>query len=568
MPTQLEPLMLPQKVEQDKKRLEARDSTGTNGGSSSGGEMDSPRLSASGHAHTSSTPEVVSPVTPTFSLRAHSRYSSSTSSVDSTVPSAVTAKANGNNSPLPLVESMESFRIAKSALPDVKEEPLEREDTYDMFDDQTELDDDFDVGIGSPRPSDELEMRQSPVIVPTTPDYDLTDSYFGFDENGMCPIAKQRRQDESTLATLTLRLNRRFPSLNRRWRGRKISNASVAESSRDMDPSRTASSRASSVSRSMYDSSERQDAYQPPTPPMSMTDDEGINSTAPVSIEPRPTSKQDDRNDGLATTPLLPPLVIPENTTSIRPTPVQSPLQSPAIADSNGYYSTVASPMGSAYTPQHAGLGSPPLSTRPSMSSIHHHHQMSGHLVPCSDIPGIKLADPNDEWSYKLGHANFDIHPEPYFPQSLDLESSRQMRTDWETARFNYTKHVVRTGEHYGVTSKTYQLTQEKWTDIENQWRRCQDQLLIHAEQAGEDVDAIREASAEPAPVMKVPSIQNARSEGKFPHLGDNDIVGPMEQAASLNLQPKPSSRRRATLLKFLQDVGGKLTQTSMPKSP
>ncbi|KAI9848169.1 MAG: hypothetical protein M1837_000843 [Sclerophora amabilis] len=534
MPTKLEPLLLPQMVDAKKSK------------DSKEPETNSPRLSASGHTQNSSGSELSSPVTPTFSLRGQSRYSSSTSSVDSTFQSS--AKAANSS---PLIDSMDSFRIGKSALPDVKEEPLEREESFDMFDDSNELYEGL-VGHCFPRASQDDDMRQSPVILPSTPQYDLTDDYFGIIEDGISPWIKQRRADDSALAGFTTRLNKRFPSLSRRWRGRKVSNASVAESSRDTAPSRTASSRASSVSRSLYDSSEKQDGLQPPTPPTSLPDDEDITSAAAVESE---LPGAEVTRDGLATTPLLPPLVVPESSSTMsssfpKSTPVQSPLQSPAVADSSDAFSVVASPMGSVYTPQIAGLASPPLSTKPSISSMH--QQISGHLVPSNEIPGIKLADPNDEWSYKLGHANFDIYPEPYLAESSDVEACKQMRANWETARCNYTKHLVRTGEHYGVTSKTYRLTQEKWSGIEAQWRKNYDLTISQTEDSGEDVATMREASAEPAALMEIPSINNARSEGKFPNLGDDEIVGPMVQAASL--QPRPP-KRKATFLKFLQDV-------------
>lgn len=58
-----------------------------------------------------------SPVTPTFSLRGHGRFPSSTSSPAS--------------SPV-MRESMDGFSSGKRPLTEVKEEPLEREDDYDM----------------------------------------------------------------------------------------------------------------------------------------------------------------------------------------------------------------------------------------------------------------------------------------------------------------------------------------------------------------------------------------------------------------------------------------------------
>lgn len=74
----------------------------------------SPESQCSQAAVSSSLP---SPVTPTFSLRGHGRFPSSTSSPAS--------------SPV-LRDSMDGFGSGKRPLTEVKEEPLEREDDYEM----------------------------------------------------------------------------------------------------------------------------------------------------------------------------------------------------------------------------------------------------------------------------------------------------------------------------------------------------------------------------------------------------------------------------------------------------
>jgi hypothetical protein len=53
---------------------------------------------------------------------------------------------------------------------------------------------------------------------------------------------------------------------------------------------------------------------------------------------------------------------------------------------------------------------------------------------------------------------------------------------DWDMAR-NYMKHV-RTGEHYGVTSKIYKLTEEKWADVDMQWKKNSELLIAKAGKA------------------------------------------------------------------------------------
>jgi hypothetical protein len=112
MSPKLKPLLLPQLVEERRKRESVSDS-----------EMD---LSSSYcYSQNSSASEIPSPVTPTFSTR-HLRYPSSTSSIESTYHASV------NESP-----SSPTFADPKSgkrSLPDVQEEPHERDEDFDMFD--------------------------------------------------------------------------------------------------------------------------------------------------------------------------------------------------------------------------------------------------------------------------------------------------------------------------------------------------------------------------------------------------------------------------------------------------
>jgi len=202
-------------------------------------------------------------------------------------------------------------------------------------------------------------------------------------------------------------------------------------------------------------------------------------------------------------------------------------------------------------------MPSPPLSTKPSFSSFHRSGiNRPGHLVPSSEIPPILIADPNDEWANKLGHANFTVYPEPYLPERYDLEACRQMRANWDLARCNYTKHLVRTGEHYGVTSKTYKLTEEKWVATDAIWRRNNELTIAYTVESGSDPFATLKhttlGDAGDSNIMtKIPSLNDPRSEGKFPQLGDEDIVGPMVQVAA-QLQRSPS--KKAKILKFFAE--------------
>ena len=113
----------------------------------------------------------------------------------------------------------------------------------------------------------------------------------------------------------------------------------------------------------------------------------------------------------------------------------------------------------------------------------------------------------------------------------------------------------MRVGENYGVTSKIYRLTEEKWAEIDSDWKFNTDLCLTEAADAGFENALERESSrvAEPAPLIKLPSLNGPKSEGKFPKLGDEVIVGPMEQIGQLSQQKRSSKKR--TFLKFLQGM-------------
>lgn len=244
-----------------------------------------------------------------------------------------------------------------------------------------------------------------------------------------------------------------------------------------------------------------------------------------------------------ATTPLLPPLLVNCRNEGM---PTSSPLQSPTVADTT--QSVVATPADS--PPTMRAFPTPPLSSKPSVVSLV--GLRAGHMVPSSDIPPMMLADPNDKWANTLGHANFTILPEPYVPEVCNSATMQQFTEDWKQARNNFSKHLVRTAEHYGVTSKHYLLTEQKWAEIEAEWRTNQDLAMSHAAAIGQELEPI--SPTEPEPLSKMPTLNDPKSVGKFPKLGDEDIVGPMVQHSASPLFQKPPSRKRA-FFKFLSDL-------------
>lgn len=142
------------------------------------------------------------------------------------------------------------------------------------------------------------------------------------------------------------------------------------------------------------------------------------------------------------------------------------------------------------------------------------------------------LLDQYDEWSDRLGHANFTITPKPYQPEEASVEILRSFRSDWDQAKINYTKHLVRTGEHYGTTSNTYALTEAKWAEIERQWQLAQTDLIDRVAKLGSEAAFASlqwHRLQEDVSPAAVPMMLDAE---KFPERGDEDIVGPMVRDA------------------------------------
>ncbi|OBT60161.1 hypothetical protein VE03_10559 [Pseudogymnoascus sp. 23342-1-I1] len=177
--------------------------------------------------------------------------------------------------------------------------------------------------------------------------------------------------------------------------------------------------------------------------------------------------------------------------------------------------------------------------------------------------PPPAISEINDKWSKTLGHAHFTIHPAPYLPERFDLEACRQLKKDWDLACSNYTKHLFRVDEHYGTTSETYQLTEAKWRDMEGMW--CAYNKTTIERRAASGADAfesphrmqIGKRNESKIPI-RIPRLNSPRSGGKFPDLGDEDIVGPMVQATLAR-----SRRKKVRLKGWIKSVwlglGGRL---------
>jgi hypothetical protein len=165
-------------------------------------------------------------------------------------------------------------------------------------------------------------------------------------------------------------------------------------------------------------------------------------------------------------------------------------------------------------------------------------------------VPPLHVEDVTDDWSVRLGHNNFSINPAPYVPESCDTEACRLFVADWESARQAYFRHRARVAEHYGAGSKTYKLTEEKWLSIDALWKQYS---TTAAELCGQGSPI---ACVEPAPLSNMPTLSDPRCDGKFPHLGDQDIIGAMEVAPPLpqTMPPSPSGKIQA----FFQSMFGR----------
>ena len=121
----------------------------------------------------------------------------------------------------------------------------------------------------------------------------------------------------------------------------------------------------------------------------------------------------------------------------------------------------------------------------------------------------------------------------------------------------------MRTGEHYGATSSTFKLTEEKWAETEAVWRKNHDSLVEKTAESGADAFNGLEYSVmgEQARdlVTKIPSLNDGRGRGKFPQLGDGEIVGPMVKVAASSPALavgglKRTVSKKAKLMKFIAD--------------
>ncbi|KAF4122023.1 hypothetical protein GMORB2_7616 [Geosmithia morbida] len=548
MAPQLRPLLLPQLVEEQQQQQQQRIVDHQQQYHYYDDATTAAALPYVSYTNNSSSSDIVSPVTPTFSARGHFRGSSSSSSLDI----SFTQLSPPHDSPtppqkqqpqlqqpqqqatqqqqqqqqqqsvpptLPPLPSSQplSKRSSKCQLPDVaEEEPYERDDEEDAT---LVLEHDA-LGLYSclcDEPCDHRKSTEKTLIndlmlaataTPDVPDFDYYNdaACLGSDDVDF-PVAsrqssasKRPELADLTSTSLTSRLGPRLNASIDRWRssrrGRSGANHAAAitsPSATDVSvaPSGVPSSRSSSISspnRGHFGAANTVYGYPSASAYDSVDSFDSFADTDYDLDDAQRAALERDREK--ASTPLLPPLM---TESSVPEPPLQSPLQSPTVAppcsvtDVFEYQLPAAPHQPHQQQPQQqppaSNFGRPPLNTKPSTSSLRRGFSNTG--ANPTDLP-IGMSDMDmlqeyDEWSDRLGHANFTINPPPYEPVSLDTETMTRFREDWDAARVNYTKHLVRTGENYGETSKIYGLTEAKWAETDGKWRRIHEQAVKQA---------------------------------------------------------------------------------------
>ncbi|KAH8168369.1 only proline and serine are matching in the corresponding protein [Sarocladium implicatum] len=512
----------------------------------------------------SSSSDIASPLTPTFSAR-HMRYSSSTSSLElpahlqETPSSPIYQQQASKPQPQQLQYLSQlpqsAVKPAKRSLPDVEEEPFERAEAHEyaptshfgLYSCLCDRPCEHRTSTGSIFPGDFVTEGEI--------DYDagfMSDSDIGSEARWS---GRQRTNSDAPFHGLTTRIGSHFSNNINRWRSTRRPNlisSPTTEVSFETAMPYGHSSRSSSISAS---ANARGRSF----------DGSAANTPQPISYFPSPEVMERQSSEGadltteermnlerdraMATTPLLPPLLTKLPSERLQ----ESPLQSPAVASPATNTEVQTSPTVSTYVPR------PSLSSKPSFSSFR--FGGSGTDLP---LPLPAMVQDHDEWSDRLGHANFTITPQPYEPEIIAPETLTRFREDWELAKVNYTKHLVRTGENYGQTSNIYALTEAKWAETEDRWRSIHEGLIrqtmvFHSAPVSASNSRSRSrgrargrsragsatfirgraaASADVSPDMHhwprldaaAPNAitQMLDASDKFPNRGDEDIVGPM----------------------------------------
>jgi hypothetical protein len=354
-------------------------------------------------------------------------------------------------------------------------------------------------------------------------EYSLEEAFFG----DTITSQSQQSQDNTTIESpLYTNFSTKFhylPTIGKMWRHRK-DGVTLIETSQPIEEKQFSSQTNSSASfgDAMLSRQSLADQY---------TSETG-SSTLPLDLSSYMSNPMPDPIDRvkLASTPLLPPNISSSEEEDDSDAKLNSPLLSSAFGSSRAI--SVASETSSELSSAAFDRRTASISERVySLSSISRRDTTRSSF----DVPILESTlslKQKDEWSAKLGHFNFTIEPEPYMPEEATKEMYDCLISDWEIARTEYCKHQARTLENYGPNSKAFKLTEEKWTFIDAQWRKNVKDIREKALKNGEKLADLGDdyvsgkTLADAVGMMSIVNIPHL--DGKFPRLGDADIIGPM----------------------------------------
>jgi hypothetical protein len=373
---------------------------------------------------------------------------------------------------------------------------------------------------------------------------------------------KRQRSGDYGTSSLHHRLSSRFGSMSRRFKNRSEGGLPLSIVTQiSAPPSRAGSTSSAQIVSPAVSAISKHESYLPPSPARETIVESVHADFAESDYDQEMEEVTEDQHQ--ATTPLLPPAFAEH---LYEHTPLQSPLQSPSIAPTPAVLSHHTSPSVGPYPM--GGLPSPPLSAKQSLASIQQRSRANTAAAPIAEIPPLHLNN-QDPWSQQLGHANFSIHPEPYLPEVVTVDTYTEFRSNWDLARKNYAKHQARTSEHHGLKSRVYKLTLDKWAEIDEIWKTYHDELENSVSTQIAELKRISDQSQQsqqnfalekPKSRIAIPEV-DYRS-GKFPELGDGEIASIMEVAPprqeSMPQTRSPSSPRKRSFFRFLQDILGK----------
>jgi hypothetical protein len=102
-------------------------------------------------------------------------------------------------------------------------------------------------------------------------------------------------------------------------------------------------------------------------------------------------------------------------------------------------------------------------------------------------------------------------------------------------------------------------LTEAKWAEIEQEWQQDEEDLVERLGQQWKGdpsvVSHLRRTAEEKLPPPSIPRMLS--DDGKFPELGDVEIIGPMVRDAVMNRDGQDDRRNSASV--WLKNLAGRV---------